>query len=256
VEVFSSNHLIFAVTAITVLIVFIMLPLLLLLLYPLRCFHKCLDCCGMRCHSLMVFTDAFQGAYKNGTNGTRDHRWFAVIYPFTRIFCYITIIITLSPFAYTLATFMLIGIAALITVVQPYKKTLYNIIDTLIVLTLSLLTASLTARISTVGRQHSHIYAANVLAGFPLVIPLFYLTAILLHWVYRSRVFGLLCRMCKRCRQVNICCTRGRQRRKGRLELSGSLPDRMVHPDDYLLLEEAVGQCDEQRTTSYNDTPL
>ena len=59
VEVFSSNHLIFAVIAIAVLIVFILLPLLLLLLYPLRCFHKCLDCCRITCHTLMVFTDAF-----------------------------------------------------------------------------------------------------------------------------------------------------------------------------------------------------
>ena len=186
----------------------------------------------------MVFTDAFQGAYKNGTDGTRDHRWFAIVYPCARIFCYIIYAITLSPFGYAQITFLLVGIAALITVVQPYKKTLYNIVDTLTVLTLSLMTASLTARISTLGRQQSQIYAANVLVGLPLVIPLFYLTAILLHWVYRSGVFGLLCRMCKRCRQVNICCTRGRQRRRreGRLELSGSLPDRMLNPDEYILL--------------------
>jgi len=91
-----------------------------------------------------------------------------------------------------------------------------------------------------------------------LGIPLLYLTAILLHWVYRSGVFDLLCMMCKRCRQMNICCTRGRQRprRGGRLELSGSLPDRIVNPDEYHLLEKAVGQCDEQRTTSQNETVL
>jgi len=231
---------------------------LLLLLYPLRCFHKCLDCCRIRCHALMVFTDAFQGAYKNGTDGTRDHRWFAIVYPCAHIFCYIIYAITLSPFGYAQITFLLVGIAALITVVQPYKKTLYNIIDTLTVLTLSLMTASLTARISTLGRQHSQIYAANVLVGLPFVIPLFYLTAILLHWVYRSGVFGLLCRMCKRYRQVNICCTRGRQRRRreGRLELSGSLPDRMLNPDEYILLEDAMGQCDGQKTASQNETPL
>ena len=117
VEVFSSNHLIFAVIAITVLIVFILLPLLLLLLYALRCFHKCLDYSGIR-YALMVF----QGAYKNGNNGTRDHRWFAIVYPSAHILCYIIHGLTLSTFVYSLMTLMLIGIGALITVVQPYKK--------------------------------------------------------------------------------------------------------------------------------------
>jgi len=215
VEVLSSNHLIFAFTAIAVLIVFIFLPILLLLLYPPRCFHKCLDCCRIRCHALMVFTDAFQGACKNGTNGTRDHRWFAIVYPSAHIFCYITYAITLSPFAYALINFMLIGIAALIAVVQPYKKTSHNIFNTLIVLTVTLITASMTSMSSSVERQHSHSYAAFVLTAMSLGIPLLYLTAILLHWVYRSGVFGLLCKMCKRCRQINICCSRGRRRSSG-----------------------------------------
>jgi len=90
VEVFSSNHLIFAIIAIAVLIVFIFLPLLLLLLYPLRCFHKCLDCCRIRYHALMVFTDAFQGAYKNGSVSVHmfmllDLRYLVLTTPVTMV---------------------------------------------------------------------------------------------------------------------------------------------------------------------------
>ena len=242
VEVFSSSHLILAFVAMAVLIVFILLPLLLLLLYPLRCFHKCLDCCRIRCHALMVFTDAFQGAYKNGTNGTRDHRWFALVYPSARILSYITYALTLSSFSFALITFLLIGIAALITVVQPYKKAPHNIIDTLLMLTLTLITASKTSQISSIERQHTQSYAADVLFVLASLIPLLYLTAIPLHWVYGSRVFGLLCRMCRWCKQVNICCTRGGRRREGRLALSGTLPDRMANPDEYILLDGVVGQ--------------
>ena len=255
-EMFSSNHLIFAVIAIAVLTVFILLPLLLLLLYPLRCFHKCLDCCRIRCHALMVFTDAFQGAYKNGTNGTRDHRWFAVVYPTGRILCYIIYAFTLSTFTYALITFLHIGIAALITVVQPYKKPSHNIIDTLLMLTLALNTASITSIFASAERQHTQSYVAGALSVLAYVIPLLYLAAIPLHWVYRSRVFGLLWRMCKRCRQANSCCTRQGRRREGRLELSGSLPDRMVNPDEYRLMDRSVGQCDGQRIASQNETPL
>ena len=242
VEVLSSSHLILAFVAIGVLTVFILLPLLLLLLYPLRCFHKCLDCCRIRYHALMVFTDAFQGAYKNGTNGTRDHRWFALVYPSGRIISYIIYALTLSSFSFALITFLLIGIAALITVVQPYKKAWHNIIDTLLILTLTTITASKTSQLSSIERQHTQSYAADVSFVLASLIPLLYLTAILLHWIYGSRVFGLLCRICKRCRQVNICCTRGGRRRGVRLALSASLPYQMANPDEYILLDGIIGQ--------------
>ena len=247
VELFSSGHLIFAVLAIAVLIVFILLPLLLLLLYPLRCFHKCLDCCRIRCHALMVFTDAFQGAYKNGTNSTRDCRWFAAVYPSTRILWFMIYALTLSSFCYILTTISLIGVAVLIILVQPYKKASHNKIDSLFILTLATHTASLTSISLSVEREHTQSRTALVLVVLSGALPLLYLAVILLHWVYRSRVFGLLCRMCKRCRHKIICCVSGRRRRReGRLELSGSLPDRMVNPDEYILLEGslgAVGQC-------------
>ena len=256
VEVFSGSHLILAFVAIGVLIVFILLPLLLLLLYPLRCFHKCLYHSRIRCHALMVFTDAFQGAYKNGTNGTHDHRWFALVYPSARILCYIIYALTLSSFSFALITFLLIGIAALITVVQPYKKASHNIIDTLLMLTLTTITASKTSQISSIERQHTQSYATGLLSALASLIPLLYLTAFPLHWVYRSGVFGLLWRMCKRCRQVISCCTGRGQRRERRLELSGSLPDRMVNPDEYCLMDISVAQCAGQRIASQSETPL
>ena len=192
VELFSSGHLIFAVIAIAVLIVFILLPLLLLLLYPLRCFHKCLDCCRIRCHALMVFTDAFQGAYKNGTNGTRDCRWFAAVYPSARILWFIIYALTLSSFCYVLTTILLVGVVVLITVVQPYKKASHNIIDSLFLLTLAVHTVSLMSIILSIEHQVTQSRAALVLAVSSGTLPLLYLTAILLHWVYYWKVFALL----------------------------------------------------------------
>ena len=260
VELFSSNHLIFAVLAIAVLIVFILLPLLLLLLYPLRCFHKCLDCCRIRCHALMVFTDAFQGAYKNGTNGTRDCRWFALVYPCARILWLIMTALTISSFCFALITISLIGIVVLITVVQPYKKASHNTIDSLFILTLIVQTVSLLSLSWSIERQHIQRSAVLVLVVLSRALPLSYLTVILLHWVYQCRVGALLCKICKRCREARTCCTRRRRRIRGRLEPSGSLPDRMVNPGEYILLEGslgAVGQCDgqqTQRTASLSNT--
>jgi len=111
--------------------------------------------------------------------------------------------------------------------------------------------------------QRTQRHTALVLAALSTILPLLYLTVILLHWVYHCRVFASLCKMCKRFRMVHICRTRERQRRQGRLEPSESLPDRMVNPDEYILLEGsfgALGQCEDSKRRgsglSLSDTTL
>ena len=52
------------------LLLLLVVLIILLFLYPCRCFH-------LRLLPLHAFVDAFQGCYKDGTNGTRDCRYFA-----------------------------------------------------------------------------------------------------------------------------------------------------------------------------------
>ena len=84
-EWFGDKHIPFALLAIFVLCIFIFFPALVLLLYPTKAFQKCPGCCGRRWLALHAFTDDFQGSYKNGTNGTRDCRYFAGLYLVLRI---------------------------------------------------------------------------------------------------------------------------------------------------------------------------
>ena len=67
VNYFGTDHLPYAVLAMTVLLVFTVLPILLLCLYPCRCFQKFLNSCHLRSQALHTFMDAFQGCYKDGT---------------------------------------------------------------------------------------------------------------------------------------------------------------------------------------------
>ena len=82
---FGSTHLPFALLSIFVLCVFVILPALVLLLYQTRIFQKSLGCCRVRWHALHAFADTFNGYYKNGTEGTRDYRYFAGLYIMFRI---------------------------------------------------------------------------------------------------------------------------------------------------------------------------
>ena len=85
VPLFSTEHLPFALLAISIFAIFTVLPVLILLLYPTRVFQKCIGSCSTRWHALDAFVDAFQGYYKDGTNGTPDWRYFSGLYMIFRI---------------------------------------------------------------------------------------------------------------------------------------------------------------------------
>ena len=64
IEYFGCDHLPFAVLALLIGFIFVFLPFLLLVLYPCRCFQRFLNCLGLRCQTLHIFMDTFQGIYK------------------------------------------------------------------------------------------------------------------------------------------------------------------------------------------------
>ena len=84
-ELLCEKPLPFALSAIFILCLFVFLPAFFLLLYPMKLFQKCLGCCGRRLLALHAFADVLQDCYKNGTNGTRDCRYFAGLYLVLRI---------------------------------------------------------------------------------------------------------------------------------------------------------------------------
>ena len=140
IEYFGNKHLPYAILAVFVVLIFILLPMLLLLLYPMRCFHQCLGCCGLRWHALHVFMDAFQGCYKDGTNGTRDCRYFAGVYLLLRLMFIILFASVRNGMFCAMAILLLMGIVMVIARVQPYKAEFaaYNAIDSIFILALAM----------------------------------------------------------------------------------------------------------------------
>ena len=131
IEYFSRKHLPFALLALSVLLVFVLFPLLLLLLYPMRSFQRCLGyCTRIRWQFLHTFADAFQGCYKNGTNGSRDYRYFAGLYLFFRIVILAAFISTSYYMWLILIPFSVI-VSLLFAYFHPYKNNLFNVIDCL-----------------------------------------------------------------------------------------------------------------------------
>ena len=229
IEYFGEEHLPYGVLALFVLLVFILFPLLLLLLYPMRCFQWCLDCCGVRWHALPIFVDAFQGWYKDGTNGTRDCRYFAAVLFFIRILILIIFAFSKTGFFYGAALLVLIPLVIAIVILKTYKPrfSTYNDVDSVLFLLLALWCATVVCINTARQEVHRWLKFSISLAFIVAVLPLFYISAVTLHWMCSQRPFGQ--RMLGRVHSW----TGENHRQMVAAGPEESLPNRLINPEKY-----------------------
>ena len=219
----TKKHLPYAILALFVVAVFILFPLLLLLLYPMRWFQRCLGCCRMRWHALNIFIDAFQGCYKDGTNGTRDCRYFAALYFAVRVLLCILFAVTRSIAFYAVALLVLIGLAMLLVVVQPYKTEFaaYNVVDTIFVLVLAMWFGTVVFFSIAVVKARNLVKVSEITSFLVAALPLLYLVVVFLHWICSRRGIGR--------RVVETIIKRVCRQASDTTRLEESLPDRLIN---------------------------
>ena len=235
IESFSREHLPFALLAICVLLVFAVFPLLLLLLYPMRSLQRCLGyCTRIRWQFLHTFADAFQGCYKNGTNGAHDYRYFAGFYLFCRI-------VLLAALAYddTYIWLILISLpvvgSLLFAYFRPYKKN--NIIDCLVCALVAL--AGLLIKYGRLPIQLQFLI---------MLIPFLYFISFILYTILSQVAPFRTCwnRIVDRLRT-------GNENQYPYLQRDDEdLPDRIVNPDMYQPLPQATNNGTKE--SSQDDT--
>ena len=196
------------------------LPVTLMLLYPMRCFRKCLGklcCCRGRTHlMLQTFMECFHGYYKDGTNGTRDCRYVAGFYFLIRmVLCFLYVFATQLRTIVPLSSGILVTGALFIAVLQPYKNRYKtnNITDPLFLFLGGLLGIScdwLYTGITT----HSHwvVVVSCLCIAVVLILPMIYIATIALRHLYgTTRVQKVIIAMRSIiCHKCNICKERRR----------------------------------------------
>ena len=159
----SDTHNIFVFTPTFTLLTVFAIPTLLMLVYPTRTFQKCLNCCGLRCLPLHIFMDAFQGCYKNGTDGTRDYRYFAGLYLLFR-FLVVSDLINIVIYDDKNPFFFVVIFSFSFALCRPYKNNCFNVVDCLFHAILALVMFPVFS-----------LSASVTLKALLLCIPLFYL---------------------------------------------------------------------------------
>ena len=140
VHFLSEEHLPFAITAIVIL-VFTIVPPLLLIFYPYKIFNRCLNCCSERRWLVLnIFAEAFQGCYKNGVTGGRDFRSMSGVYLLLRFILLLVNYHMVHQIGWLLRALMFLSLSIFILIVQPYKKSYMNVLDSLLLALLGFLT--------------------------------------------------------------------------------------------------------------------
>ena len=183
----------------------------------------------MRWHALHIFIDAFQGCYKDGTNGTRDSRYFSTAFLIARVLP--IIIFAVSPVAlfYGAAQFVLITLAMLIAIVQPYKPqfSVYNAVDSVLILLMAVWWV-IDVCVNIAGLKAHRWQKFFVLLSFIVaVLPLLYISFVTVRSMCCRRNFS------QRIIRMILGWHRGNTGRVITADSEESLPDRVINPADY-----------------------
>ena len=175
-EYFGREHLPFGIMALLVFLVFNLFPTMLLCLYPCECFQRCLNKLGLRCGKLHIFMDTFQGCYKDGTNGTRDCRYFVGLYLWLRIVLMGIYALTRTNFYYSSATVAVAVLGIFFAFFQPYKVAAHNAIGIPLIFSFVIGYSSAMAGVisSAQTKVKSFHDTSVVMIVFTYLVPLFY----------------------------------------------------------------------------------
>ena len=190
---FGETHLPYAILAIMTLFVFVLTPVVLLLLYPFQWFQKLLNVIPFRWYILHTFMDSFYGCYKNGTEpGTHDCRWFASLFYIVRILMFLIGVFTLNAMYYIMGSMCLVLFATLMIIIRPFKSDLnhYTDINVIFILLLALWYVTVTGIDIVSVRKHEIIWIFYVFTLTFGILPLLYISVIVLYWIFKHRKFG------------------------------------------------------------------
>ena len=151
--------------------------MILLFVYPFTYYQNILNKTHLNSLTLRTFIEVFQGNYKDGTNGTKDHRHFSGFLILFPLVMYTTFSLTQSCFYFPIASIWIAVYLCLYLVFQPYKKSSHNHI-TAVMLTFLL---GMFGGISIYGELvqfASYLYTSITLIAVSASVPFIYLVGL------------------------------------------------------------------------------
>ena len=225
IQFFHTEHLPLAVLSIIVLLTFSAVPPIVLIFYQAAFFQKCLTRCKMNSQVLRTFVEAFQGCYKDGTNGTRDCRYFAGLYFILRT----AVVLSFGtvPHAMIGSALLYWCSAVLFALVQPYKVHLYNVVDAVIFAlmgTIYILIMFIMFQIELTGHPSTSLL---ILTDVLYSLPLLYFVLFIVCWLLNRKTS---CIQKLKSHKLLHCFFQDQERE----DFDAAVPHRLLNPEEYL----------------------
>ena len=173
---FGKEHLPFAITSVFIFLLVVLPIPLLLALYPIESVRVILFKCpiGNRTvAAINIFVQKFYNCYRDKTVGGRDLRSLVSIYFFLRVLLSVVAVNPIPPsVGFSILVFIYLACSILIALTRPYKKPYMNIIDTLILANLALLSLILSQLSGELSSNSSTLFfyiSGSVLASLPML---------------------------------------------------------------------------------------
>ena len=201
----GTNHLSFAIPACFIACI-VFLLVLLLILYPFKwfrdfCFFS--KCGFLNQTSVYIFVEKFHNCYRNGLDGGRDMRSFSGLYFGLRIILGPGFYFILHKFLppWTFGAILLSSAAMLIALVQPYKKTYMNVLDSLLLSLLAMICLLLSMSSEYSSVQGTEVF---IIILIPAVIFWLYLVFKLVYKLWKKLKHCCFVLIMEKTRMFNI----------------------------------------------------
>ena len=200
-----SGHLPYALLALVLSVVLVVIPTLLLFLYPCqRILNKA------KCNSLVLRTymDVFQGHYKDGTDNSKDFRYFAGIFLVARVVAVIQIPLFNSYYSFVMLGLCMTVLTISVAVAHPQRCRTRYILDSLF---LSFLSAIMFILIGDAIDPPNKVPRESLkwLRILCLIPPLFYSFLLMVYWIIAKRRIPQ--RIVVSMKKVMRCCQKGEE---------------------------------------------
>lgn len=182
----SRNFIYFILAAIVILLCMVLLVIM--LAYPCRCFHRCVNISQPAFH---IFMDTFVGYYRQNPSYCIA---FPGMYFLFRVLILAVFELTSSLIYIPTISVVVLLAAILIALVRPYKKLSHNVTDVIFLIHLAICFNIQSEVLIT--NIYGKTYFFSLLFVFALALPVFYPVFLMLRFVYYSSFMDWIRRRC------------------------------------------------------------
>ena len=181
-QFFKGKHIPLGIVGLLVTFVFNILPLTLIIIYSFPKLQYIIHCFPVSLQNAVYpFMDNLLSCYKDGTNGTRNCRYFAIVYPIARVLLLTVAFVLKNSLYYPESIYIIIFTAFLLIAIRPYKSEVYNIMDASLMLTVALANVSVVAYTTAEKDDTRGMLLAQVTVLGTVTTPVLFLLGYLLY---------------------------------------------------------------------------